>query len=80
LIGLAGLRDVDVLADLGGAEVVGDDVRSRVLRELAGRRPAPARRRIVLRFLTSPVRVLGDDRVDGVELVRNELVPDAAGV
>ncbi len=80
LIGLAGLRDVDVVADLGGAEVTGDDVRARVLRELAARRPDPRRRRIVLRFLASPVRIVGTGRTEGVEVVRNELVPDAAGV
>ncbi|MTB84669.1 FAD-dependent oxidoreductase [Nocardioides marmotae] len=80
LVGLAGLRGVDVVADLGGAEVVGDDLRARVLRELAARTPDPARRRVVLRFLASPLRLLGTDRVEGVELVRTELVPDAAGV
>ncbi|MDN4175405.1 FAD-dependent oxidoreductase [Nocardioides sp. SOB77] len=86
LVGLAGLARsgaVDVVVDLGGAapeELAGDDLRTRVLRELAGRTPDPTRRRIVLRFLASPTRLLGTDRVAGVELVRNELVPDAAGV
>ncbi|MEV7431326.1 FAD-dependent oxidoreductase [Nocardioides sp. NPDC092400] len=91
LVGLAGLARsgvVDVVVDPGGADAdgaepegpAGDDLRSRVLRELTHRTPDPSRRRIVLRFLASPTRVLGSDRVEGVELVRNELVPDAAGV
>jgi ferredoxin/flavodoxin---NADP+ reductase len=33
-------------------------------------------KRIVLRFLTSPVEIVGDDRVQGVRVVRNELTPD----
>ena len=36
-------------------------------------------RRIVLRFRVSPVAILGEERVEGVELVRNELVPDGEG-
>jgi len=37
------------------------------------------RRRIVLRFLLSPVEILGEERVEGVRIVRNELVPSARG-
>ena len=33
-------------------------------------------RRIVLRFLVSPVAILGDERVEAVEIVRNELVEE----
>jgi ferredoxin/flavodoxin---NADP+ reductase len=33
-------------------------------------------RRIVLRFLASPVRILGEERVEAVEVVRNELVEE----
>jgi ferredoxin/flavodoxin---NADP+ reductase len=36
--------------------------------------PADGGRRVVLRFLVSPERILGTDRVAGVEVVRNELV------
>ena len=50
-----------------------------MLAELAARPVDPALPTIVLRFLTSPVRILGDDRVTGVEVVRNRLEPDAAG-
>src|SRR5690348_10851556 len=45
-----------------------------LLREYAAREPQGKPRRIVLRFLCSPVAILGDGRVEGVEVVRNELV------
>jgi ferredoxin--NADP+ reductase len=47
-----------------------------LLQEFAAREPAGKPRRIVLRFLVSPVRILGEERVEGVELVRNELVEE----
>ncbi|MDX6424548.1 MAG: ferredoxin/flavodoxin---NADP+ reductase [Gaiellaceae bacterium] len=47
-----------------------------VLREFASREPMGKPRRIVLRFLVSPVAILGEDRVEGVETVQNELVTD----
>jgi ferredoxin--NADP+ reductase len=45
-----------------------------LLREFAAKAPEGRPRRIVLRFLTSPVAIHGDDRVEAVEVVRNELV------
>ena len=50
-----------------------------VLREAAVTPPAGKRRRVVLRFCRSPVAILGDGAVEGVEIVHNELVADAAG-
>ena len=52
-----------------------------ILREYATREPRVRRRRIVLRFLLSPVALLGDPSqgVTGVELVHNELSPDSEG-
>ena len=50
-----------------------------VLREFATREPAGKPRRIVLRFRMSPVAILGEGRVEAVELVRNELVADERG-
>jgi ferredoxin/flavodoxin---NADP+ reductase len=47
-----------------------------VLREFASREPTGKPRRVVLRFLVSPVAIVGDDRVTGVEIVRNELVAE----
>ena len=47
-----------------------------VLREFASREPTGKPRRIVLRFLVSPVAILGEDQVEGVEIVQNELVAE----
>ena len=51
-----------------------------VLREYSLRVPSGKRRRLVLRFCTSPVAILGDGRVEAVEVVRNELVADGGSV
>ena len=48
------------------------------LRDYAGRQPAGKPRAIRLRFLRSPVAILGDEKVEGIELVRNELVDGRA--
>ena len=48
------------------------------LREYAAREQAGKPRRIVLRFLASPVAILGDGKVEAIELVRNELVEGRA--
>ena len=50
-----------------------------ILREFASRKPEGKPRRIVLRFRVSPAAILGDERVEAVELVRNGLVPDGKG-
>ena len=47
-----------------------------VLREYATRTPEGKPRSIRLRFCVSPTAILGDDRVEGVEIVRNELVAE----
>ncbi len=59
-----------------------DRVRRNVelLREYAAREPEGKPRRIVLRFLTSPVRIVGEDRVEGIEVVRNELVEEGGRI
>ncbi len=44
------------------------------LREFAARKPEGRKRRIVLRFLVSPVEILGTSCVEGVKLVKNRLV------
>jgi ferredoxin/flavodoxin---NADP+ reductase len=75
------------MGDLAGADVIVDprdlegaepkDTNSErnlaVLRELAAREPEGKPRRVVFRFFRSPVAILGEDRVEGIELVRNEL-------
>jgi ferredoxin--NADP+ reductase len=61
----------------------GADVREKrnveIATEYSTRTPDGKKRRIVLRFLASPVRILGEDKVEGIELVRNELVADDDG-
>jgi ferredoxin--NADP+ reductase len=44
------------------------------LRAYAEREPAGKPRRILLRFFASPAAILGEERVEAIELVRNELV------
>lgn len=83
LVGLTALAergDIDVVVDTGGAPVETSTPVGALLADLARRTPVPGRRRIVLRFLTSPVRLVGTDRVEAVEVVRNVLEPDGAGV
>ena len=50
-----------------------------ILREFASRVPSGKPREIRLRFRVSPVAIVGDERVEGVEIVRNRLEPDASG-
>jgi ferredoxin/flavodoxin---NADP+ reductase len=46
-----------------------------LLREFAERRPqSEAERSIVLRFLRSPVKIRGEDRVEAIDVRRNEIV------
>ena len=72
---LAGADVIVDPADLEGVEP-GDTNSERnlaTLREFASREPEGKARRVVFRFFHSPVAILGDERVEGVELVRNEL-------
>src|SRR4029079_8431014 len=48
-------------------------------RDYADRPPAGKKRRIVLRFCVSPVAILGQERGEAIEIVRNRLVADGAG-
>ncbi|MGW5145171.1 FAD-dependent oxidoreductase [Rhodococcus koreensis] len=88
LLALGRIPGVDVVVDpselgLGGGEGVdgpfSTTLKSRVAAEYATRAPDPGRKRIVLRYLTSPTRILGLDRVEGVEIVRNELIRNGSG-
>jgi ferredoxin--NADP+ reductase len=69
-----------VLDPASEAELEADRERARrnfdLLQEYAAREPAGRPRRIALRFLVSPVAILGEERVEGVEVVRNELVEE----
>ena len=48
------------------------------LRDYAAREPTGKPRAIRLRFFSSPVALLGDEKVEAIELVRNELVDGRA--
>ena len=82
---LAGAEPVVDAADLvldpaSEAELEVDRERVRrnvdLLHEYAGRAPEGKPRRIVLRFLVSPAAILGEDRVEAIEVVHNELVEE----
>ncbi|HTZ04944.1 MAG TPA: FAD-dependent oxidoreductase [Gaiellaceae bacterium] len=90
LIELGELAGCDIVVDPADLELdpaseaalAGDTNATRnleVLREYAARPPAGHPRRIVIRFLVSPVALAGDERVEAVELVRNRLEADDAG-
>jgi ferredoxin/flavodoxin---NADP+ reductase len=51
-----------------------------ILREYAAREPAGKPRHIVLRFLASPLAILGDERVEGIEIGRNQLVEEGGRI
>jgi ferredoxin--NADP+ reductase len=66
-------------AELAAAEDRMAEKNMATLREYAARLPLGRPRRIVLKFLTSPVEILGTDRVEGIRVVRNQLVDDGKG-
>ena len=68
---LAGITDAD--AEAAGKIAAGN---MKVMRDYALRAPRDGHRRIVLRFLTSPVEIHGSDRVEEIVLGRNELVSE----
>jgi ferredoxin--NADP+ reductase len=51
----------------------------KALHGYAGREPRPGHRRMVFRFLTSPIEIKGDGKVEQIVLGRNELVTDQSG-
>src|SRR5919106_755775 len=93
LLELGEMSDADVFVDPADAEldplsrafVESDDASMTVRKNVeiisgyAARDPTGKPRRIVLRFLVSPVEILGEERVEGIRICRNELVPDESG-
>lgn len=74
LVGLAGLANIDVLLDTGGAEITTTGERGRLLRELAVREPKAGRRTIVLRFHAVPSAIVGRTFVEGVRVNEAETI------
>ena len=89
LLELGELSDADVAVDPGdlegppdaGDSMLGTIARRKleILQGYAHRPPRDKRKRVVLRFLTSPVEFRGNGRVEEVRVRRNDLVLDATG-
>lgn len=85
LLGLAGGGDFEVIVDPEEVRLEASDPASmaalkvEIVRELAQRAPKGIGKRVELRFLRSPVELLGSDRVRSLRVVRNELVPSDNG-
>jgi ferredoxin/flavodoxin---NADP+ reductase len=86
---LKGLEGVDVIVDPADVADISDEEAQaggktqrnnlKALRGYAEREPRPGNRRIVFKFLTSPIEIRGDGRVEEVVLGRNELLVDEDG-
>jgi len=88
---LGDLEGADVLVDPAELELdpaseaeleAGSNIVQRnveILREFSTREASGKPRIVRLRFRTSPVAILGEERVEGVEVVRNRLEPDERG-
>ncbi|MGW0172442.1 FAD-dependent oxidoreductase [Rhodococcus sp. NPDC003322] len=84
--GLLDLPDVDVVVDDPGLDPVTESLAARgeldhaVAQKLRLRerlsKPAAGRKRITFRYLLGPTEIIGDGRVSGVALTRNEFVAD----
>jgi ferredoxin/flavodoxin---NADP+ reductase len=93
LLELGDMTDADVVVDPGDAELdplsrafieseaahATAKKNVTIVHGYAGRQPEGKPRRIVLRFLASPVEIVGSERVEGVRIARNELVADESG-
>lgn len=86
---LGELDNVDVIVDPAQLEGISDEDAAaagktakqniNVLRDYAKREPRSGHRRIVLRFMTSPIEIKGENRVEAIVLCRNDLVVDDNG-
>ena len=87
LVGLAAREDIDLRVeapgsiDVGAATTTQDRFKLEYLADIAARSHSAAdeRRRIVLRFQTAPVEIVGAGRAAGLRVVRTELNDDDNG-
>jgi ferredoxin/flavodoxin---NADP+ reductase len=86
---LTDLEGIDVIVDPAQLEGITDEDAAavgkvcknniKVLRDYSQRPPRPGHRRMVFKFLTSPIEIKGDGGVEHIVLGRNELVTDDSG-
>jgi ferredoxin/flavodoxin---NADP+ reductase len=76
---LGEMAGADVIVDPAELESAGEESDTRVrrnletLRDFASRTPSGKPKTLRLRFLVSPVAILGEERVEGIEIVHNRL-------
>lgn len=67
-------------AYLTGGQADKKDVRNvEILREYSQREPEGKPKKIIMRFLTSPVEIIGTDKVEAIKVVKNELYVNESG-
>ncbi|MEV0948115.1 FAD-dependent oxidoreductase [Rhodococcus sp. NPDC049939] len=89
-LALGYLANVDVVIDSGDLGLRGRDqawsadpataMKIRLVQEFAGCEPRPGRKRIVFRYLTSPLAVVGSTKAEALQYGRNELATDESGL
>ena len=88
MLGLLSVPEIDIVVDPEGFDITQGPHRAldfaaaqkaARLSEFVGRPPSNDRR-VVFRFCASPERLVGQDRVSGIRLVRNTLVADDSAV
>jgi ferredoxin--NADP+ reductase len=84
-LALAQLPATDITVESDDFQVGPDDdfeigLKVDAAREYAQRESPPQNKRIVFRFLTSPVEIIGSDRVEGLRVVRNAVDESGAFV
>jgi ferredoxin/flavodoxin---NADP+ reductase len=84
-LALAHLSGIDVVVESDYLEARPDDdiefeMKVNAAREYAQREPSPENKRIVFRFLVSPVEIVGSDRVEGLRVVHNAVDESGAFV
>ncbi|TDH46694.1 ferredoxin, partial [Mycobacterium eburneum] len=77
-LALGHLPEIDVVIDSDDLTVKSDDdietaLKVELAREFSRKETSPERKRIVFRFMTSPVEVVGDERVMGVRVITNSV-------
>ncbi|MFG2446555.1 4Fe-4S binding protein [Nocardia fluminea] len=77
-LALGHLADVDVVIDAADLEPA-DALKVKIAHEYAERPTTPGNKRIVFRYLTSPLAITGADHVEALEVGRNRLVPAESG-